>query len=216
MKDITNLKIDNFAFESVENFNYLGFILNADNKMNIEIVERIAKGNRAYYANVKLIKLKFLKKNTKMKIYKKMIRPVIMYSSETWTLTTKDENNLHIFERQILRKIISPINIDNIWKTQNNMEIDKLIEGADIVRFIKAQRMKWLGHIQRMDQARPIRKLLDLKPMVTRPVGRPRQQRQEDVMEDLKKVKIKNWKETAKVRRTWRDLAEKVKTRKGL
>jgi hypothetical protein len=39
--------------------------------------------------------------------------------------------------------------------------IDTLIEGADIVRFIKAQRIKWLGHIQRMDQARPTRKLLD-------------------------------------------------------
>jgi len=40
------------------------------------------------------------------------------------------------------------------------MEIDKLIEGAAIVRFIKAQRVKWLGHIQRMDRARPTRKLL--------------------------------------------------------
>jgi len=44
------------------------------------------------------------------------------------------------------------------------MEIDKLIEGADIVRFIKALRIKWLGHIRRMDQARPTRKLLDWKP----------------------------------------------------
>jgi hypothetical protein len=41
----------------------------------------------------------------------------------------------------------------------------KLMEGADIVRFIKAQRIKWLGHIQRMDQARPTMKLLDWKPM---------------------------------------------------
>jgi hypothetical protein len=39
------------------------------------------------------------------------------------------------------------------------MEIDKLIEGADIVRFIKAQRIKWMGHAQSMDQARPARKL---------------------------------------------------------
>ena len=68
------------------------------------------------------------------------------------------------------------------------MEIEKLIEGADIVRFIKAQRIKWLGHIQRMDQARPARKLLDWKPMGTRPVGRPRQRWQEDVIEDLKKA----------------------------
>ena len=77
------------------------------------------------------------------------------------TLTAKDENNLRIFERQILRKIFGPVNIDNIWRIGNNMEIDKLIEGADIVRFIKAQRIKWLGHIKRMDQARPTRKLLD-------------------------------------------------------
>ena len=45
------------------------------------------------------------------------------------------------------------------------MEIDTLIEGADIVIFIKAQRIKWLGPIQRMDQARPTRKRLDWKPM---------------------------------------------------
>ena len=57
-----------------------------------------------------------------------MIRPVVTYSSETWTLTAKDENKLRIFERQILKKIFGPINIDNIWRTRNHMEIDKLIE----------------------------------------------------------------------------------------
>jgi hypothetical protein len=69
-----------------------------------------------------------------MKIYKTIIRPVVTDSSETWTLTAKDENNLRIFERQIRRKIFGPVNIDNIWRIRNSMEIDKLIEGADIVR----------------------------------------------------------------------------------
>jgi hypothetical protein len=96
------------------------------------------------------------------------------------------------------------------------MEIDKLIEGADIVRFIKAQRIKWLGYIQRMDQTRPARRILDWKPMGTRPVGRPRQRWQEDVVEDFKKLKIKNRKETAKDRKTWRDLPKMAKTHKGL
>ena len=67
-----------------------------------------------------------------------------------------------------------------------------------------------------MDQARPTRKLLDWKPIGTRPVGRPRQRWQEDVMEDLQKLKVKNWKEAAKDRRTERDLAVKVKTHKML
>jgi hypothetical protein len=92
------------------------------------------------------------------------------------------------------------------------MDTDKLIDGADIVRFIKAQRIKWLGHIQIKDQARQ----LDWKPMGTRPVGRPRQRWQEDVMESLKKLEVKNWKEMAKDRRTGRDLADKAKTHKGL
>jgi len=112
-KDITHLKTDNSAFE---NFNCLGSILNADNKMNIEIAEIIVKCNKAYYANAKLIKSKFLKRNTKIKICKTIIRLVVTYSSQTWTLTAKDENNLCIFERQILRKIFGPVSIDNIWR----------------------------------------------------------------------------------------------------
>jgi hypothetical protein len=67
-----------------------------------------------------------------------------------------------------------------------------------------------------MDQARPTRKLLDWKPVETRRVGKPRQRWQEDVMEDLKKLEVKNWKEAAKDRRTWRDLAVKANPHKGL
>jgi hypothetical protein len=100
-----------------------------------------------------------------MEIYKAMIRPVVTYSSESWTLTTNDENNLGIFERQVLRKIFGSVNIDNTRRIRYNMETDKLIEGADIVRYIKAQRIKWLGHNQRMGQEKPNRKLFDWKPM---------------------------------------------------
>jgi len=55
-KDITHLKIDHFSYENFESLNYLGSILNANNKMNIEIAEIIVKGNKAYYANVKINK----------------------------------------------------------------------------------------------------------------------------------------------------------------
>jgi hypothetical protein len=68
------------------------------------------------------------------------------------------------------------------------MEIDRLIEGADIVRFIKAQTINCLGHIQRTDQARPTGELLDWKLLGTTPVRRSRQRWQEYVIEDLKKA----------------------------
>jgi hypothetical protein len=63
------------------------------------------------------------------------------------------------------------------------------LEGADIVTFVKAQRIKWLGHTQRRDRATG--KLLDWKRIGIRPVGRPRHRWHEDVMEDLKNLKIK-------------------------
>jgi hypothetical protein len=73
------------------------------------------------------------------------------FNSAFKRLTAKDENNVRIFERQILRKVFGPVNIDNVWRIRNDIGIDSLIEGADIVRFIKVQRIKLLCHIQRMD-----------------------------------------------------------------
>jgi hypothetical protein len=71
----------------------------------------------------------------------------IRNNMEIDNLIAKDENSLCIFERQILRKTFGSVNNDSEWRIRNNMEIYNLIEAADIVRFIKAQRIKWLGHI---------------------------------------------------------------------
>jgi hypothetical protein len=60
------------------------------------------------------------KRNTKMKIHKTIIRPVV---TDSLDINSKNENNLRTFERQILRKIFGPVNIDNIWRIRNNMEI---------------------------------------------------------------------------------------------
>jgi len=86
--------------------------------------------NLSEICQYKTNKIEIPNEKHQMKIYKTMLRLVVTYSSETWTLTAKEENNLRIFERQILREIFGPINIDNIWRTRNNMEIDKLVEGS--------------------------------------------------------------------------------------
>jgi hypothetical protein len=94
--------------------------------MQLEIAERIRKGNRACYTNTKLLKSKLLKRSTNMRIYPTLIRHVVIYASETRTLIEKDGVRLRISERQIPRKMFGPIQLGNIcgeevtlnWTTQ--------------------------------------------------------------------------------------------------
>jgi hypothetical protein len=124
---------------------------------------------------------------------------------------------LRIFERQILRKIFGPIQIGKgIWRIRNNAELDQVINGADILRFNKAQRVKWLGHIQSMDTSRIAKRIFEWKPIGRRSLGTPRLRWLDDVCDDLKVLKVRNWKELATDRKVWNDLSEKAKTHKGL
>ena len=65
-----------------------------------------------------------------------LIRPVVTYGSETWTLTKPDDNLLRIFKRKILRKIYGPIQEGDIWRIRNNEELNRSINWEDIVKFI--------------------------------------------------------------------------------
>jgi hypothetical protein len=76
------------------------------------------------------------------------VRPVVTYGSETWTLKARDENTLRCFERKILQRIFGPVQDSSGWRIRYNQELDGLIEGQDLVRFIKAQRLRWLGHVE--------------------------------------------------------------------
>jgi hypothetical protein len=122
-----------------------------------------------------------------------------------------------IFERQILRKIFGPIQIGkDTWRIRNNAELDQIIKGADTARFIKAQSVKLLGHIQRMDTSRTAKRIFEWKPIGRRSLGRPRLRWLDDVCDDLKVLKVRNRKELATDRKVWNDLSEEAKTHKGL
>jgi hypothetical protein len=88
--------------------------------------------------------------------------------------------------------IFGPVQIGkDIWRTRNNTECDHLINGTDIVRFIKAQRIKQLGHIQIMDTSGIAKRILEWKPMGSQQLGRPRL-RWLDMCDDLKVLKMRN------------------------
>jgi hypothetical protein len=90
----------------VQKFKYLDAVIDEQNNIMYTIEERIQSGNKAYYANLQLLKSKVINGNMKVKIYETLIPPVVVtYSSETWVLKKDGENNLRRFERRIIRKL---------------------------------------------------------------------------------------------------------------
>jgi hypothetical protein len=124
---------------------------------------------------------------------------------------------LMIFERKILRKIFgSTKEVNGLWRIKTNEELDELIKRKNIIIFIKSQRLKWLGHVERMPNEREVTRIYRWKPLASRPKGRLKNRWEDDVRMDLQNMKIKKWKRSVLDRDSWRTIVERTKTRKEL
>jgi len=107
-----------YSFEVVNKFTYLGSIISSDNNESTETKKRLAKANGAYFSLTPLLRAKEL---TKIIIYKILIRPIITYGSECWTLKHMDTMKLSVFERRILRRIFGANKIgENEYRKKRN------------------------------------------------------------------------------------------------
>jgi len=88
------------------------------------------------------------------------------------------------FERKIFRRIYGPKYEDGEWKITNR-ELEELNKGENIVKWIKGQRISWLGHLERMEEDRMPKKIFTQQLEGTRRRGRPRKQWTEEVETDL-------------------------------
>jgi hypothetical protein len=86
-----------FKFEKVTQFKYLGTSVSYSNDLSVEINNRIISANRSYYGLKKQLKSHLLSTQTKIKLYKTLARPVLMYGCESWSLTKNEENKINIF-----------------------------------------------------------------------------------------------------------------------
>jgi len=180
------INIEDKEFEQVKSFKYLGSTVNADNTVEEEIKERIALGNKAFFANKKMFQSKIISKMAKLKFYCSVIRPVVIYACETWTLKKTMTNRLVVFERKVLRKIFGPTIENGIWQIKTNQELDK-IKHKNIINVIRAKTLGWLGRIERMQETGSVEAIHSWKPISKRPIGRPETHWEDDVRKDIQK-----------------------------
>ena len=112
--------------------------------------------------------------------------------------------------------IFGPVNINGEWRIRYNNELYSMYSDAPIVRKIKAQRLRWLSHIARMEADNEPRKIFDNIPQDgQRGRGMRRLQWQESVLADVKYIEqrtnnralaVTQWRQTAKDRGKWRKI----------
>jgi hypothetical protein len=109
----------------VAQFEYFGTKVTNQNLIQEEIKKRLNSGNACNHSVQNLLSSRLLFKNLKIKIYKSIILPVVLYGSENWSLIIREEHKLRVFENRVLRRIFLPkrVEVTGEWRKLHNEKL---------------------------------------------------------------------------------------------
>jgi hypothetical protein len=115
----------------------------------------------------------------------------MVYGCETWSLTLREEHKLRVFENRVLRRIFGPRKEKHeSWRKLHNDELHCLYSSTNIVKVIKSRRMRWVGHMARMEGKRGVYRVSIGRSEGRRPLGRPRRRWEDNIWMDLREIGI--------------------------
>ncbi|BHF60198.1 hypothetical protein SprV_0100316100 [Sparganum proliferum] len=198
------ISVNGTQLQVVENFPYLGSTLSHNTKIDDEVANRISKASQAFGRLQSTVWNRHgLQLSTKLKMYKAVILPTLLYGAETWAVYAKQARRLNHFHLSCLRRILR-LN----W--QDRIPDTEVLERTGIVSIytmLRQMQLRWSGHLVRMDDERLPKRLFygDVATGSRRQGGQIR--RYKDTLKySLKRLQIKptNWEELAHDRPTWR------------
>ena len=198
------IAIDGHPLEAVENFTYLGSTISSSLSIDAEVNSRIAK---AAAVMAKLSQRVWnnpnLTEKTKLHVYQACVLSTLLYSSEAWTTYQRHARKLNSFHLRCLRRILH-------IQWQDRVPNTAVLERANmysVFTILGERRLRWLGHVRRMDPGRIPKDLLygELAEG-SRPAGRPRLRFKDVCKRDMKACNIDTatWESCAEDRAAWR------------
>ena len=103
-----NIKTGNSSFERAEEYRCLGTTLTNQNSIQEEIKNKLKRGNACFHSVQNLLSSSLLSRNLKIKIYRTIILPIVLYACKSWSLTLREERRLRVFGNRLLRRIFGP------------------------------------------------------------------------------------------------------------
>ena len=122
----------------------------------------------------------------KIKIYRNIILSLVLYECETWSLTLREERRLSVFENWVLRGVFGPKR-DEVTGEWGKLHNDQYCSPSNL-GMMKLRRMRWAGHVARMEKRRGAYRALVGKSEGKRPLGRPRRRWEDNIKMDPQEV----------------------------
>ena len=184
----TNIELDGVKLEQVEYFQYLGSIMTEDNRCSAEVTNRIKKGAQFYHQVRNLLWDQQIPLTSKKVMYQAYFLPIMTYGLETCTINRRDSSRLQATEMKFLRTMLQKTRRDKV----RNVKIRSEIQVKPLNETIATSRLKWFGHVKRMNPSRKARVWLEQDVEGKRPRGRPRTRWISQIKEDLQGRGV-NW-----------------------
>ena len=186
------------TLKQVESFKYLGTTFNQEGGSEEAIRARVRAAWAKWREITGVISDKKMPRKLKTKLYETVIRPVLTYGAECWTMGKKEEQILETTEMRMLRRIYGVTLRDKC----RSRDIRKELNVGDIREKVREIRLRWFGHIQRMERENPVREAMDMVVEGKRPRGRPRRKWSDVIQGDLQALRVTP--EDAQDRKFWK------------
>nr|VZI37212.1 unnamed protein product [Spirometra erinaceieuropaei] len=198
------ISVNGTQLQVVENFPYLGSTLSRNTKIDDEVANRISKASQAFGRLQSTVWNRHgLQLSTKLKMYKAVILPTLLYGAETLTVYTRQARRLNHFHLNCLRRILRLNWQDRIPDT----DVLERTGMLSIYSVLRQMQLRWSGHLVRMDDERLPKRLFygDVATGSRRQGGQIRRYK-DTLKSSLKRLQINptNWEELVRDRPTWR------------
>ena len=207
--DRLNVMLNGEALEVVDQFKYLGAVIHANGGVEADIQNRVNEGCKVLGALKGVMKNRALEMNVRRVLYEKVIVPTVMYGSELWGMKVSERQRVNVFEMKCLRSMTG---ISRLERVRNERVRERAGVRREMAVRVDMSVLRWFGHVERMDNERLVKKVVNAEVDGRNARGRHRFGWMEGVKKALndRSMSVREASERARNRNEWRAIVTQL------
>ena len=166
-----NVVLKGQVLEEVNVFKYLGSNVSADGSCEKEVISRVNEGGKVWGAVNRVVGSMNVRLDVKKCLYERVVVPTVLYGSEAWSMREKERKKLNVFEMKCLRSMIGVTRMDRV---RNERVRERTGVMCDLAGRADESVLRWFGHVERMNDERLTKRVMNSCMIGNRPRGRPK------------------------------------------